>query len=414
VDLAESLCLLLELETAAPEVLTAALNRLDLPADRRETVVPLIDARLRAGHTGDSPLNGRGKDAGLDRHARRLLQIEAAPGKNFTEFAAFDLSIDDHVASALGGVRDAIGATDLPIAELRCLRSLVRLEPNVSVVDAFLQKALARFGELDHGARWHDLAAQASGYRQLADELRDRRPDVADAIVVALARYCTPDRALALATLHQRDAEGRECVGILVAAFGAAVVPGFVTLLDDPARQPKSRSLVALMCEHAGLLAPALVPALGHCGVAATRAGVRVLGFAGAGYEAAVAERLGHDDEPIVREALRSLARMGTAQAAALVSRQLQNGSARTRAAAEEALWHFPPSRAAALVRELLGSHQFVRQNAAIVARLIDRAAQAGIDGLDRVLAELEPLRFRFWNPGLVRVALRARELRAR
>ena len=77
-------------------------------------------------------------------------------------------------------------------------------------------------------------------------------------------------------------------------------------------------------------------------------------------------------------------------------------------------MWHFPPSRAAALVRELLGSHQFVLQNAAIVARLIDRAAQAGIDGLDRVLAELEPLRFRFWKPGLVRVALKARELRAR
>ena len=54
VDLAESLCLLLELETAAPEVLTAALNRLDLPAERRETVVPLIDAKLRAGRDGDN------------------------------------------------------------------------------------------------------------------------------------------------------------------------------------------------------------------------------------------------------------------------------------------------------------------------------------------------------------------------
>jgi hypothetical protein len=414
VDLAESLCLLLELETAAPEVLTAALNRLDLPAERRETVVPLIDARLRAGHAGDSPLNGRGKDAGLDRLARRLIQIEAAPGKNFTEFAAFDLSIDDHVASALAGVRDSIGATDLPISELQCLRSLVRLEPNVSVVNAFLQKTLARFGDLEGGARWHDLAAQASGYRQLADELRERRPDVADAIVSALAAFCTADRALALATLHDRDALGRESVGALIAAFGAAVVPAFVALLDDSARQPKGRSLAGLMCAHAGLLAPALVLELGHCGVAATRAGVRVLGFAGAGYEVAVAEQVGHGDEPIVREALRALARMGTAQAAAMVARQLQDGSVRSRAAAEEALWHFPPARAAALVRELLGSHEFVLQNPAMVGRLLERAASAGIDGLDRVLADLEPLRFRFWNPGLVRIALRARELRAR
>ncbi|HEX7138837.1 MAG TPA: hypothetical protein VF219_13350, partial [Vicinamibacterales bacterium] len=37
-DLAESLCLLLELETAAPEVVTAALQRLDLPAERSQAI----------------------------------------------------------------------------------------------------------------------------------------------------------------------------------------------------------------------------------------------------------------------------------------------------------------------------------------------------------------------------------------
>ena len=51
----------------------------------------------------------------------------------------------------LGGVRDTIGATDLPLAELQCLRSLVRLEPNVGVVNAFLKKTLARLGELEGG-----------------------------------------------------------------------------------------------------------------------------------------------------------------------------------------------------------------------------------------------------------------------
>jgi hypothetical protein len=414
VDLAESLCLLLELETAAPEVLTAALNRLDLPADRRETVVPLIDARLRSGRQSD---NGRTSDAGLDRLARRLIQIEAAPGRNFTEFAAFDLSIDDQAARVLGGVREAIGATDLPLIELQCLRSLVRLEPNVSVVNAFLQKTLTRLGELEARERWHDLAAQATGYRQLADELRERRPDVADAIAAALGAFCTYARALAMATLLERDDQGREIVDELVAAFGVAAVPAFVGLLDDPARQSHNRSLASLMCAHAQLLAPALAVELAeprHCGVAATRVAVRVLGFAGAGYEATVAEQTMHGDDPLVREALRALARIGTAQAAALVARQLRDGSVRSRAAAEEALWHFPPARAAGLVRELLGSHDFVLQNPAAVGRLIDRSAQAHIDGLDQVLSALEPLRFRFWNPGLVRVALRARELRAR
>jgi hypothetical protein len=127
-----------------------------------------------------------------------------------------------------------------------------------------------------------------------------------------------------------------------------------------------------------------------------------------------VADQVEHGDEPLVREALRALARMGTAHAASVVTKQLQSGNARGRAAAEEALWHFPPARVAAFVRELLGNREFVLQNPATVTHVLDRAAKAGIEGLDPVLAEIEPLRFRFWNPSLVRLALKARELRAR
>jgi hypothetical protein len=410
VDLAESLCLLLELETAAPEVLTAALNRLDLPAERRDSVVPLIDEKLRARQTASA----RADEAGLDRHARQLIKVQDAPGRDFTEFAAFDLSIDEQVAGALGGVRDAIRATDLPLTELQCLRSLVRLEPNVTEVNAFLQKSLGILGALERAARWRDLATQALGYRQLAGELRERRPDVADAIEHAMSAFFTADRALAIAALYERDGAGQGSAAALIEAFGPAVVPACVGLLDDPTRQSRNRSLAALMCAHAALLAPALVEELAHCGVAARRVGVRVLGFAGAGYEAAVEEQAGHTDEPLVREALRALARMGTAQAAAVVAKQLQNENARSRAAAEEALWHFPPARVSALVRELLSNHEFVLQNPATVTHLLDRAAKAGIEGLDHALAELLPLRFRFWKPSLVRVALKARELRGR
>jgi len=48
-----------------------------------------------------------------------------------------------------------------------------------------------------------------------------------------------------------------------------------------------------------------------------------------------------------------------------------------------------------------------------IAARLLVRATHAGTAGLEQVLADLELLRFHFWNPGVVRVALKARELRA-
>jgi hypothetical protein len=63
-------------------------------------------------------------------------------------------------------------------------------------------------------------------------------------------------------------------------------------------------------------------------------------------------------------------------------------------------------------VRQLLGSRDFVVQHPDIAASLLDHAAQARTPGLDDVLAALEPLRFRFWNSGLRRVARKARELR--
>jgi hypothetical protein len=52
--------------------------------------------------------------------------------------------------------------------------------------------------------------------------------------------------------------------------------------------------------------------------------------------------------------------------------------------------------------------------NPIVVSRLIERAAQTKAGGLDDVLEEIEGLRFRFWKPGIVKMALKARELRVR
>jgi hypothetical protein len=413
VDLAESLCLLLELETAAPEVLTAAINRLGLTPDRREAVVPLIDARLRAQQSGDSPA-GPGRESGIDRYARGLIKVEAKSGKDFSEFAAFDLSIDDHAAAAVALVRDGIGRTDVPATQLRCLWQLVRLEPNPTVVDAFLGRVQDLFGELERAGRWKDLAASVTGYRRLADELKERRPDVAETISKALADFSAPARILALIELNERDAEGRGIASDLIKALGVALVPGFVALLDDAAHQGKARALVSLMCEHAASLAAALEAELGRCSVGLSRVIVKVLGYGGAGYESAVAGLAGHGDGQVAREALRALARIGTDAAAALIARQIREGSAERRVAAEEALWHFPAAQSAVQARQLLRSRDFVHKHPQTVARLLDRVAQTGPRDIDDVLAALEPLRFRFWKPGLVRIGFKARELRGR
>jgi len=407
-DLAESLCLLLELETAAPEVVTAALSRLDLPSERREAVVALVDERLR---NGPSSRGDASRDQPIDRLARRLVSVDAGSSKSYAEFAAFDLSIGDQAAAAIAAVGPAIEQTDLLAEQLDFLWKLVRLEPNPTVVEAFMRRAAALLSDLARDGRGRDLAANASRFRQLAASLKRSRPDVADAIGATLTGFCQ-SRALALVDLHETGDDGRETAALLVEAFGDALAPSFVALLDDPSAQSRTRAISTLLCEHATALAPGLAARLGQCGVGATRVVVRVCGFAGAGYEVAVAEQLSSEDEQTLREALRALARIGSPRAASLVGKQIHEGSPIARAAAEEALWHFPRAPMLVQLRDLLGRREFVLEHPQVATRLIDRAKQAGAEGLDGILEEIEALRFRFWNPAVLRVAWKAHELR--
>jgi hypothetical protein len=410
-DLAESICLLLDLETAAPEVLSAALNRLDITADRRAAIAPLIDERIRA-QRGGRPGDPLSTDSGIDRHAQGLIRIDPTRGTDFSEFAAWDLSVDEQAAAVVAEVREGIANTDGLGTQLRCVSQLVRIEPNPTLVDAFLRRALELFVDLEKAGRWKDLVGEVERYTALAADLRERRPDVAEAIVKALSDLCTPSRLLALAERHEQDDAGRATVDALARALGPALVPGFVALVDRAAHQARARAFTPIMCELAPAVADALLAELESCGVAAARVIVKVLGYAGAGHEAAVARLTQHTDSQVAREAFRSLAHIGTGVAAAHVARQIRDGSADRRAAAEDAIWHFPPAQTAAQLREVLRSREFVMKHPQLAARLIERAGHAKIQGLADVLQPLESLRYRFWKPSLVNVARRARELR--
>jgi len=413
-DLAESICLLLELETAAPEMLSAALNRLDLATDRREALVPLIEERMRTAHGGQNPDEMSLGSSGVERHARELIRIDAGRDTDFSEFAAFDLSMDAQAETAVTDIRNGIAATDVPMAQLLCASQLVRIERNPSLVEAFLRRALDLLGTLERAGRWPDLIDAVAGYGRLGEELRSRRPDVTDVIAKAMSDYCTPTRLLALATLHERDEDGRGFAEQMLKALGTALVPGLVELMNRSAHEARARALVPLMCEMAPTLAPALVAELDSCGATAARVIVKVLGHAGAGHEASVGRLAEHQDGQVAREAMRALARIGTPIAAAMVARQIREGKVDQHSAAEDALWHFPAAQTATQVRELLRSREFVFSHPQTAARLIDRAGQSRVPGLDDTLTKLEGLRFRFWKPSLVQVALKARELRAR
>jgi hypothetical protein len=404
VELADALLLLLDLETAAPEVLAAALDRLDLEDERRTAIAPLLDERLRQGRS-DGPLPA----AAADQYARRLIDVKHAEGRSFAEFAAFDLAVDAQIVAQVDALVDALRNTDTAPTSLRCLRSLVRLEPNPGLAAGFLARAASLLDGLARAGRWADLGAWCAAQRDLAKSLRESRPDVAEVIDGALADFWTEPRAAQVLDLARDDAH-RETAASVVAAAGPAIAAAMVTRL---AVVPAAEWQVAvqLLCAHAPLFAPALVPALDNAPPAAARAIIRVLGHAGPSYARRVGDQLSSPDEHVAREALRALARIGSAQAAACVSARVRESSGWLAAAAEETLWHFPAAETRRQVRDLLDRQEFVMRQPATACRLIDRLMSTGATGLESTLTTIAALRFRVWNPALARVGRKAHAL---
>lgn len=411
VELAGALCLLLDLETAAPAVLSTALDRMNLPAERRQVVVPLLEAAMEARSNGRQACEVSGKTPAIEVYARKLVRIDAAAGRTFADLAAFDLSVDETTNAAIGSVRDEAQATDVVVAQLRCLGQLVRLEPNPELVGRFLARASALMGELVRASRWFEVASWLLEGRGLAETIGQNRPDVAEMIRGTLAAFCTTERTARLVELYDAGGDERAAAASVIEACGSGMASSCVVLLRDLEGRPEARSLVRMMCGHARLLAPGLAAEMGQADLASARIILKVLGIAGPGYEAAIASRLEQRDESTFREALRALARVGTGRAAALIAAQIFDGSGWMRAAAEEALWRVPPAHAHEQVRELLARRGFVLRNPEAAWRLLDRAEQTGADNLDSTVAPLAPLRFRFWNRPLARVGRRARKM---
>ena len=410
VDLAESLCLLLDLETAAPEVVTTALGKLDLSSEREAAVLPLIEQRL-AGRSAASP-----QDLGLDAHARRLVRIDHDRARVFAEFSAFDLSLDASTHAVLERIHANIVATDVVADQLVCIWHLIGLEPNPELVQNFLIRSEPLLASLQSEQRWSEVAGWLSRFRTHAGAVRETRPDVAEVIQARLSALCTATLGRAIVELADRDDNGRAIAGRLIDALGEGIGPALIEVLQraPDSREQRSRGAVQLLCDHARLVAPALVVVMGKVDDATERLIARVLGLAGPGYESALGSQLASKDEQTIREVLRSLARIGTPQAAALVSAQVQNRRDWVAAAAEQTLWHFPPAEAQREVRTLLLRRDFVLQRPDIAGRLLDRLAQASTAGLEEMLRATAAYRYRFWKPAQMRLGRKAQALMQR
>jgi hypothetical protein len=408
-DLADALCLLLDLDAASPQVLAIALDRLQLPEERRTALAPLIKARLRNEGSAE-PVKDRWSAAGFDGVAASLTRVTSDVARNFSEFAAFDLAMNEQTMSALDAVREAIAAAEVVDAQVRCALSLARIEPNPVIVSATLARTLPPLVQMVRAERWDAVTHVVTELQAIAARLQVPRPDVAKTVRETLVRFCNHEFLVRLAQLSA--GEGRARAAAVVAAAGPSLVPAWLELLDGQTERTRARQLVPLMCERSASIAPSIAERLPLLNTDAACAALAVLAAAGPGYEDLIAEQVKSGEERRGREAMRALARIASPRAAALIAKHIENGPSVVQPAAEEALWRLPLPLAFAKTHELLRRREFVLHHPHAATRLLERAAQSEDHGLEPVLEGLTSLRFHFWSPAVARVGAKARELR--
>jgi hypothetical protein len=405
VDLADALSLLLDVETAAPELLSTALDRLQLSPARRETVGPLLEERIRARHGADA--GDRRNDAALQERTQQLIRVVSGDA-SFDDFAAFDLCIDDSTEAIIAGTSDAISATNLVDARLTCVSQLMVLNPNPEIVERLLRDATRLLGELERTNAWPQLASQLTALQRTATVFRESRAEVSAAIVSTIESFFTPSRFGRLLTMYEAGGEDRVVANAIIAACGPSLTGAVLRSVQDASRDKR---ILQLVCDHAVTFAPAIAGTLDELTIPQRVAAIQALGAAGRGFEPYISRQLAHPSEVVVREALRALGRIASDDAAEMVTRFVLRQGTSGAVAAEDVIWQFSPIATHHCLRSLLRQRQFVVDNPGFTLRLLQRTDRFEPSKLSDVLTPLKSLRFRFWNRPLAQIGRRAAEL---
>jgi HEAT repeat protein len=405
VDLADALSLLLDVETAAPELLTSALDRLQLSPERRDVVAPLLEQRIHV-RAADAAA-ARNNDEALRERTQQLIRV--VNGGSFHDFSAFDLCIDAATEEAIERTNDAMHATNFADVQLGCVSHLIALNANPEIVERLLREATRLLGELERMESWPELTARLEELQSTSKTLRDSRADVSAAITAAIDAFYTPARFGRLIAMYDAGGDERITANRLITAAGAGLTTAVVRALQDAGGDKRVMRLVG---DHATTFAAALARLLDELPVPQRIAAIRALAAAGRGFEPNIGRQLTHENEGVVREALRALTRVGSDEAAEFITRHLQRATVTAQSAAEEALWHFPPAITRQCVRSLLRNRQFVVSHPEVALRLLERVDRLEPAKLSDVLSPLASLRYRFWNPRLSRIGRKAAALR--
>ncbi len=385
--LAEGLRELSEAQIGGAGLVQMALARLPMPKDRSRGIMRMVD--------GDSD-----EDPEEDSVAAGKIRLEAESSQmDLKEYAALDLAVDAEAQARLDGIRDALASEDGIDARVSCYANLIRHVRNPDHVEAFLGEAAPLLEEMIEGdvgraVRW------IGEFDAAASDVRAQRPDIADAVESFLGELCGPD-FVRLQVKEWTDDRGRKVSQELLAAFGSASARPLLRALEEEQSRGVRRRLVDFMCDQAERLAPALVEHLKSPSWTVVRNVVRVLGFAGPGYEAQVGAFLTHAEPRVAREAFLALARIGSPDAADLVAHRLLSENASLVELAQESVWLFPEPEVRRIASELLTDAAFYKRRPALAREFLRRLGSEGSKLPAELLRPLVQYRFAFWTPRL-------------
>lgn len=411
IDIADSLALLLDLQIAAPEVVSVGLERLDLGHDRSAAIAPLLEERIEAHRNAEPEADEDEGPGDLEGRTHQLLQVDGSVTKDFSEFTAFDLSVDRSTAYELVDILMQIKQTDSVTMELACQRNLLRVTADPDVAEATLDRAYQLLLGLERSGRLADLATWAGHLEALIDRDPEEWGDTSELLVEMLTRCCSIDMLIRLARVDVEDPDEALKQGAAVlAGFGTAAAAAGLNALETMEDRSVRRRVVRMLCMAARSVAPQLSHYINHSEWYVARNIVAIVGHAGPGYETQLSNMLEYPHPKVVREAFLSLNRAGTIEAVDVVIGKLAHDSPEVRALAEEAIWRFESRLSHEKVVALLRHEPFVYRYPQLAKRLIDRGAELRMNGLAEAVKPLRRLRFQFWQPRLRRLGSSARK----
>ncbi|MEN8145196.1 MAG: hypothetical protein ABFS14_09620 [Gemmatimonadota bacterium] len=398
-EIAASLTLLAELETAAPEIVRVALSKLKLSDERKEAVKANLLNRRGTQPTDQSADQAeKANRATVAENAGELIEVERGAEEDLSEYAAYDLSVTAETEKQLGALANEISSGEDLRVRLRCARSLLRVVVNPDTARRVLERMHVPAGavletEPDLLADWLE------SLRQTAVDVEPDAPEVAAEIHAELRSFC--DQALlnrVVAASHD-SAAGAAALRVLE-ALGPYAAEAVVAQLRGQTDRGARRELVELLCARADALAPSLVDQIGEDQEwYVTRNLICIIGHAGPGHEDFLVGYLGSDNDQLVKESLQALARTGTERALRAVVRLLDRGVLEHADLAEQTLWKFPSELVTTVVQEWLEVSENALTSPDLAVRMLTRlSGRPGFTISERV-AKLSRYRLHFWAP---------------